>query len=146
MKYYIILYDKLIIILPDTIYIQSYEYRTLELDYSIHEYWKKHNKKYYKISIIDAKDIVKPKISIKKDERNIINHCAILDKNGNYVKDITQSIRSFIHYNGLIEWIYILIHLDININDKLLLCMNDLNMNEKILEYDNLVQLSFDLK
>lgn len=143
---YIFLWDKLIVILPDKIYIQSYNYRTLDLDYSIHEYLKKHNKKYYKYSIIDADNILEPEMCIKNDKRNIINHCAILDKDGNYVKDITQTIRSFIHYNGLIEWMYILIHIDVNMSDKLLLCMNDLNMNEKILECGRLVNLSFDLK
>lgn len=146
MKYYIILYDKLIMILPDKIYIQSYEYRTLELDYSIHEYWMKYNKKYYKVSTIDTKEVVKPIISIKKDKRNIINHCAILDRDGNYVKDITEIIRSFLQYDGLIKWIYILIHIDVNMSDKLLLCMNDLNMSEKILECGDLVNLSFNLK
>jgi hypothetical protein len=142
---YIFLWDKLIVILPDTIYIQSYDYRTLDLDYSIYEYLKKHDKKYYKCSIIDANNMIKPEMCIKKDKRHIINHCAILDKDGNYIRDITHTIRSFMHYDGLIEWMYILIHIDVKMSDKLLLCMNDLNLNEKILECDNIVNLSFNL-
>ena len=145
---YIFLLDKLIVILPNKIYIQSYDYRTIDLDYSIHEYWIKYNKKYYKVSTIDTIDTIDATkyLMYNKDKRNIINHCAILDRDGNYVKDITEMIRSFLQYDGLIKWIYILIHIDVNMSDKLLLCMNDLNMSEKILECGDLVNLSFNLK
>jgi hypothetical protein len=54
-----------------------------------------------------------------------------MDTNDIYIKDITKEIRYFIYYRGLIEWKYILIHLGIDQEHKLIMHMNDLDMIEK---------------
>jgi len=103
------------------------------MDYSVYEYWYKYNNKYYKFKAIeynlynfnDACKIYHP------HNITLINHCCIMDTNDIYIKDITKEIRYFIYYRGLIEWKYILIHLGIDQEHKLIMHMNDLDMIEK---------------
>lgn len=132
-KVYLYLLDTLIVILPQYIYSKTYVHRTLDLDYTVYEYWYKSNKKYYKFKgIEDNKYKFKDACKIyHPNNMNLINHCCIIDNNGLYIRDITKEIRCFMYYRGLIEWKYILTHLDIDKKYKLELYMNDLNMTEK---------------
>jgi hypothetical protein len=131
-KLYLYLLDKLILILPTYIYSSVYKHRTQELDYCVHEYWYKYKNKYYKFraiednrySLNDACKIYHP------DNMNLINHACIINDD-KYIRDITKELRYFMYYRGLIEWKYILVHLGIENENKIVLYMNDLDMSEK---------------
>jgi hypothetical protein len=130
---YLYMSKKCIMILPKYIYSKTYNHITSNMDYSVYEYWYKYNNKYYKFKAIednlynfnDACKIYHP------HNITLINHCCIMDTNDIYIKDITKEIRYFIYYRGLIEWKYILIHLGIDQEHKLIMHMNDLDMIEK---------------
>jgi hypothetical protein len=132
-QFYLYISNKFRMILPKYMYINTYNHITSDMDYSIYEYWYKYKNKYYKFKAIednrynfnDACKIYNP------DNMSLINHCCIVDENDVYIRDITKEIRYFMYYRGLIEWKYILIHLDIEQEYKLIMHMNDLDMIEK---------------
>lgn len=132
-KMYLYLWDNIVNMLPMYIYNKTYNHRTSDLDYSVYEYWYKYNNKYYKFKGIED-DIYKFNDACKlynPQNMKLINHCCVIDKNDKYIKDITDEIRKFMYYRGVIEWKYILVHLDINMNNKICFYMNDINMTEK---------------
>lgn len=132
-KVYLYAKDAIISILPTYIYIKTYNYKTIDLDYSIYEYWYKYNNKYYKFNAIeDNKYTFKNACKIYNPSYiNLINHCCILSKDDEYIRDITNEIRYFMYYRGLIEWKYILTHLNIENDKNIMIYMNDLDLTEK---------------
>lgn len=130
---YLYISNKFIMILPKYIHIKSYTHKTSNMDYSVYEYLYKYNNKYYKFKAIednlynfeDACKIYHP------HNMTLINHCCIVDENDEYIRDITKELRYFMYYRGLIEWKYILIHLGVEKEHKLIMYMNDLDMMEK---------------
>jgi hypothetical protein len=74
---------------------------------------------------------------------NLINNCSVVNKDGEYIRDITQDIRCFMYYRGLIEWKYILVHLDVENDHSLVMYMNDIDMNERYLRINDIYHEKF---
>lgn len=132
-QFYLYIYTKLIMILPKYIYSRTYNHNTTDMNYSVYEYWYKYDNKYYKFKAIED-NVYNFKQACKiysPHNMTLINHCCILDENGVYIRDITKEIRYFMYLRGLIEWKYVLIHLDITKEYNLVMHMNDLDMIEK---------------
>jgi hypothetical protein len=117
----------------------------MDLDYNIYEYWGKYNNRYYKLKIIEdniydtdtALHIYHP------NNNNIINYCGVIHDDGEHIRDITKEIRYFMHYKGLIEWKYILVHLGIEHEDNLFISMNDFDMSEIVLNISDIYHEKF---
>lgn len=126
-KMYVYFTDFLIYVLPKYILISYYNHEKFKVYKYI--YCSKSNNKFYNIKTIN--DIGYSEASIIKN-RNLINHCCIINQNGKYVKDITEDIRQFLHYNNnkFIKWEHILTHLDIYIDDTIVLHLNNDNLDE----------------
>jgi hypothetical protein len=143
---YLSIVDKITYILPKYIYVKTHVHRTRDLDYTIHEYLGKHNNnKYYKFKIVedtfynstDAFRIYNP------NNINMINYCGVINKDGDHIRDITADIRHFLYYKGLIEWKYILVHLGLESNHGIYVCMNDIDMSEKIVYINDIYNEKF---
>lgn len=144
-RIYLYLSSMIIRILPKYIYHKTFSHRTSQLDYSVYEYWGKYNNKYYKFRIIDDNHYdIKDAFSLyNPNNMNLINYCGVIDDNGDHLMDITQEIRYFMYYKGLIEWKYILVHLGLENYKKLVVYMNDMDMTEKIIELDTVYEQKF---
>lgn len=144
-KQYLYIVDKICYILPTFIYIKSVDYRTLDTDFSIYEYWGKNNNRYNKFyTIEDNKYSSNDGFKIyNASNRMLINHCCVVNNDGVYIKDITNEIRKFMHYRGLIEWKYIIIHLNLTNDEKIIIYMNDIDMNEKIYDIIDIYDKKF---
>lgn len=142
-------------ILPKYMYVETYEHRTCKLDFSIHHYKIKYNNKYKSIKLIDdnvhlnykniINKIIKNIDKLEYNKNNMINHCCIMSLDGEYIRDITNDIRMFIHYIGKIDWEYILVHLDINTEYNILISINDDELTEKILYVRDISEEIFNL-
>lgn len=145
---YLYIKNSIIKLLPIYIYQTRYTHKTINLDYEIYEYLKKYNSKYNKFKIIkiyDLKDHEKLIIDDIQNNTNLINYCGIIDEYNNEIMDITEQIRSFMHYNGLISWKYILIHLDIEhlFENRVIIYLNNIDMTEKIVNIKDIYEQKF---
>lgn len=106
---------KIIIIklLPKYILISSYTHIYNSSYFYIYYYLYFYKNKAYNLKIINKLPFDENKIYFN---RNLITHCCIMNDK-EYLKDITEDIRMFMHYNKIIKWKDILIHLNIDIND-----------------------------
>jgi hypothetical protein len=111
----------------------------------VYEYWYKYNNKYYKFKVIeDNKYKLKDALKIYNPSYiNLINHCCIVNKDDEYIKDITDEIRYFMYYRGIIEWEYILTHLNIEYDKKIMMYMNDIDMSEKTYNISDIYKQKF---
>lgn len=136
---YFFFYNIILNFLPIYTLLKTYKHDT----FSVHKYRYIYNKKYYYFKFINFNknytDNVISDIDIDITNRNLINHCCILDINGDYIRDITQEIRMFIHLNKKIEWKYILIHLNVINYSNILININDDDLTEKQLYITNLL-------
>jgi len=139
---YTYLLTKLIIYLPDFIYIKSFD--------NVTEYKCNFNQRFYNVRFITSKDKkdrmcnftqhIKKRIS----DRNLIFHSSI-QKNGIFIRDVTEEIRSYFHYidnesdsskdfiNKLTHssiWSHIKLNIKIDDTQQLLISLNDLNMTD----------------
>jgi hypothetical protein len=73
----------------------------------------------------------------------MINYCGVINKDGDHIRDITADIRHFLYYKGLIEWKYILVHLGLESNHGIYVCMNDIDMSEKIVYINDIYNEKF---
>ena len=121
-SFFFILKVVIITLLPKYLFIVSYNH----IQFKVHHYLHFYNNKVYSLKIIDDIPFDETKINTN---RNLINHCCITNCKGEYLKDITASVRTFMHYNKIIKWENILIHLNIDINTEtnLLYVNNDLD-------------------
>lgn len=142
---YLYISDKITILLPKYIHTTTYHHRTRDLDYSIYEYWCKYNNKYYKFKIVEDRvySIENAFKIFNPDNINMITYCGIVNTDGEHVRDITKDIRYFLYYRGLIEWRYILVHLGIENNHSIFVCMNDMEMTEKTLYINDIYNDKF---
>lgn len=133
------------IFFPKYICVKTSIHRTMDLDYSVYDYWIKYNNKFYKLKVIEDNNygINNALMIYKPYNMNLINNCGILDKNREYVRDITQEIRYFMYYRGLIEWKYILVHLNIENEEFIVMYMNDIDMTNKYLSIKEIYNEKF---
>lgn len=138
-KIYLYIRDKIIMILPKYIYMNVYTHticddNMIKLDYLVYKYLYKYNGKYYKVKTIeDDKYNFSDAINIYTPyNMRLINHCCIISNDDTYLMDITDDIRCFMYYKGVIEWKYILEHLNIENDNKIMIYMNDLDMTVKV--------------
>lgn len=142
---YLYVWDKINFILPKYIYNKTYIHRTRDLNYSVYEYWGKHNNKYHKFKVIednfysseDAFNIFHP------NNMNMITYCGIVNEDGDHIRDITKDIRYFMYYRGLIEWKYILVHLGLENSHSIFVCINDMDMTEKTIYISDIYNEKF---
>lgn len=134
-------------ILPKYIIVASYNHITTFEYFKIDKYiyYCNRNNKFYNLKIIDNFIFDKDNIIKNKNliNRNLINHSCIISNNGEYMRDITEDIRMFIHYNKLIKWKYIIIHLNIS-NSILVLHLNNNNLDEIQFNTNDLIQNNTD--
>jgi hypothetical protein len=142
---YLYISNVCIVLLPKYIYIKSYHHRTRDVDYSVYDYWIKSNNKFYKSKLIENNHCnIDDSFKIyHANNMNLINNCSVVNKDGEYIRDITQDIRCFMYYRGLIEWKYILVHLDVENDHSLVMYMNDIDMNERYLRINDIYHEKF---
>jgi hypothetical protein len=142
---YLYILEKFKVLIPRYICVKTSIHRNIELDYSVYDYWIKYNNKLYKMKVIeDNKYSIEDALMIYQPHTmNLVNNCGVLDKNGEYIIDITQEIRYFMYYRGLIEWKYILVHLNIEDKDSIVVYMNDIDLSEKYLRISDIYNEKF---
>jgi len=145
--------------LPSLIYTKTFTYKSnlnnkcCEIDFDISEYKCNLNGRFYKVRFLDNDnkkekmyDFIK-NIKSKIEEHNLITHACLINKE-NYVKDITDELRSFFHYiplnnmssedfiNKLKEHdIFQYIKTNIEMNDNnILVCLNDNNLTDILIK------------
>lgn len=129
---YMSIYMITLSILPTYIYIKSINYK----NFVLYEYVYNNKKKTYVFNHIELKQIkCNRKRQILLDEndiivRDLINHCCVLNKNDEYMRDITYEIKKFMHLNNKIMWSQILLHLSIYNENIILFNMNDDDLSE----------------
>lgn len=137
--------------------LQTFTYRSSinNLDFDITEYLCSFNQRFYKVRFVDLNDkqIHMDNFSIniksKIDDRNLIFHSSI-QKDGMFIKDVTEDLRSFFHYinsDGNCSskeyiyklrnsnlWKYIRLNIGLDDNYELLVCLNDILMTDIIIK------------
>lgn len=154
--FYSYLAMKIMKFLPSFIFIKTFTYRSfvnnnIYNNFSITEYKCNFNQRFYMVRFInldDKKDsMYNFTINIDKriEDRNLIFHSSI-QKNGEYIKDVTEELRSFFHYVPLTEnysskefiyklqssniWEYIKINIGLDEEHQLLVSLNDSNLTD----------------
>ena len=129
----------LYLLLPDVIFIKEH----CHFNFTVKEYLYIKNNKNYRKKFINEVDI---DIDVDIDKRRI-THCGMLDKNEEYIRDLTEDIRMFMHYhcNDKIKWEYILIHLGIDIKKEgyIIINLNDNDLTEKCLNITQIYDKPF---
>jgi hypothetical protein len=148
--------------LPSFIYVQTFTYKSYinenggcELDFDIIEYKCNFNQRFYMVRFInldDRKDCMynfTRNINKRIEDRNVIFHSSIQKKN-EYVRDVTEELRSFFHYMPFDEkssskdfiyklrehdiWKYIKINIGLDEEHQLLVSLNDINLTDILIE------------
>jgi hypothetical protein len=122
-------------ILPEFIFIKIHTHNTIDIDFSVHEYYYNFKGRFYKVKMVETNEY-----NINDYFQNIdvnhlydIHHACVLNKSGEYVKDITQDIRYFMHLRDVVEWKYILMHIGIENEEMVIIHKNDEDLSEKVL-------------
>jgi hypothetical protein len=149
--------------LPSFIFIKTFTYRSsvndqgsYDLDFGITEYKCNFNQRFYMVRFVnlyDKKDRMynfTRNINKKIEDRNLIFHSSI-QKNGEFIKDVTEELRSFFHYinteNEMSSkefiyklrsndvWKYIRINIGLDKEKyQLLVSLNDSNLTDILIE------------
>lgn len=153
---------KLTMHLPSFIFIKAFQYHSninedgyYDLDFDITEYLCNLNQRFYKVRFINFDDKTEKMNNFTKniewniENRNLISH-ASLQKNGEYIKDVTEELRSFFHYiPSKLEcnqdfifklrqdniWKYIKCNIGFNDDLELLISLNDVKMTDLIITF-----------
>jgi hypothetical protein len=140
---YIYIYNSLLYFLPKYLLLSNCTHTNNNQDYDVNEYLYKDTicNRTFKFKFINTREI---NFDININEKdienlNLINHCCIINSKDDYIRDITSEIKKFIHLNNKIEWVYILIHLNIH-DDIILINMNDDDLSEKKLDVNDLIK------
>lgn len=147
--------------LPSFIFIKTFTYKSFnedricKLDFDITEYKCNFNQRFYMvrfINIYDKKDSMynfTRNINKRIEDRNLIFHSSI-QKKGEYIRDVTEELRSFFHYIQFDEkisskdfiyklrssyvWKYIKINIGLDEEHQLLVSLNDSNLTDILIE------------
>lgn len=150
--------------LPSFIFMKTFTYRSsvndqgyydLDLDFDITEYKCNFNQRFYMVRFVnldDKKDRMynfTRNIDKKIEDRNLIFHSSI-QKNGEFIKDVTEKLRSFFHYINVENeisskefiyklrssnmWKYIKINIGLDEEHQLLISLNDSNLTDILIE------------
>lgn len=148
--------------LPSFIFIKTFTYKSFnedgvcKLDFDITEYKCNFNQRFYMVRFIDLNDKkdcmynFTRNINKRIEDRNLIFHSSI-QKNGEFITDVTEEIRSFFHYinteNDIYSseefiyklrssdvWKYIKINIGLNKEYQLLVSLNDSNLTDILIE------------
>jgi len=141
---YLYVYDLLVLLLPNYIYVGQYIYD----ECIIYKYICKHKNKYYTYLYVDnvIYDMADVFRVYNPDDMYTINYCGVIDKEGNVIRDVTTEVRYFMHGQNIIEWKYILCYLGITcscIDYKLVVYMNDDDMTEKYFDVSEIYNEKF---
>lgn len=142
---YLYMVDNIMYLLPTFIFSKTHIHRTSSVDFSVHEYLYNYNGRFYTYKIVESidYDVSDYFNKIDIDKRNCITHACVINHSGEYIRDITSDIRHFIHLMDIIEWKYILVHLGIENEKKLLINKNDEELSEIYLDIDELYHKKF---
>lgn len=149
--------------LPSFIFIKTFTYKSFnedgvcKLDFDITEYKCNFNQRFYMVRFIDLNDKkdrmynFTRNINKRIEDRNLIFHSSI-QKNGEFITDVTEELRSFFHYIPLNEnemcsseefiyklrssdiWKYIKINIGLDEEHQLLVSLNDSNLTDILIE------------
>lgn len=146
LKFYVYMLNLMSSVLPTFIFIKMQIHRSMDTDFTVHEYYYNFNGRFHKFKLIESKDydINDYFDSINVEKLYDINHVCILNKNGEYTMDITKDIRHFIHLRKIIEWKYILIHLGIEDEELVVVHRNDEELSESVLHIKSIYNEKFD--
>lgn len=153
---------KLTLYLPSFIFIKTFQYHSninedgyYDLDFDVTEYLCNLNQRFYKVRFMNFDDKTEKMNSFTKnielniENRNLISH-ASLQKNGEYIKDVTEELRSFFHYISSKSesnqdfifklrqddiWKYIKCNIGFNDDLELLISLNDVKMTDLIITF-----------
>lgn len=153
--FYSYLSIKIMIYLPSFIYIQTFTYRPTELDFDITEYKCNFNQRFYMVRFINLDNKKESMhnftINIKRriEQRNLIFNSSI-QKNGEFIRDVTEELRSYFHYVSLDDntssrefiyklidsdiWKYIKVNIGLDDQYQLLVSLNDFNLTDILIE------------
>lgn len=146
LKCYVYMLNLVSSVLPTFIFIKMQIHRSMDTDFTVHEYYYNAKGRFHKFKMIESKDY---NINHYFDNINIeklydINHVCVVNKSGEYIMDITKDIREFIHLRKIIEWKYILVHLGIEHEESIVVHRNDEDLSESILNINNIYNEKFD--
>jgi hypothetical protein len=148
--------------LPSFIFMKTYSYRSsvndkgyYDLNFDITEYKCNFNQRFYMVRFVnldDKKDSMynfTRNIDKKIEDRNLIFHSSI-QKNGEFIKDVTEELRSFFHYINAENncsskefiykllssniWEYIRINIGLDKEYQLLVSLNDSTLTDILIE------------
>lgn len=153
--FYSYLSMKIMRFLPSFIYIQTFTYRPTKLDFDITEYKCNFNQRFYMIRFINLDDKKRRMhnftINVKRriEQRNLIFNSSI-QKNGEFIRDVTEELRSYFHYVSLDDntssrefiyklrysdiWEYIKVNIGLDDQYQLLVSLNDFNLTDILIE------------
>jgi len=149
--------------LPLFIFIKTFTYRSFlnesvyEFDFDITEYKCNLNQRFYTVRFIDTGNLDYKKdcmynfienIDKRIEDRNLIFHSSI-QKDGEFIKDVTEELRSFFHYVPLEHncsskefiyklqssnvWKYIKINIGFDEEYQILVSLNDSNLTDLLI-------------
>lgn len=135
LKGYVYILNKVSCVLPTFIFIKMHTHQTIDTDFSVHEYYYNFKGRFHRFKMVES-----PEYNINDYFGNIdlnslydIHHACVLNRNGEYVKDITKDIRYFMHLRNIVEWKYILVHIGIENEEVMVIHKNDEDLSEKLL-------------
>lgn len=146
LKFYVYILNLVSSVLPTFIFIQLQIHRSMDTDFTVHEYYYNSKGRFHKFKLVESEeyDINDYFDNINVEKLYDINHVCVLNTDGEYTMDITKDIRHFIHLRKIIEWKYILVHLGIENEELIVVHRNDEDLSELVLNIKNIYNEKFD--